>query len=527
MQFHAVAMSDQGLVRRNNEDNFYFDGRIRERDELSGTAFERMGVTDRSALFVVCDGMGGEALGEEASRIGVAGLNQIEQRLSQDEDADFERLMYRYLQSANDEICEEMRRNKGLRMGTTFAALWLHEETAQTINLGDSRVYLIRRGVSYQLTRDHTHAQRLVDIGIINREEAEQHPERHRLMQHLGLFPEERALKPSISARFWLENHDRLLLCSDGVTDMIGTDKLTALIEKYPNIDEAGRTLMKKVLANGGKDNITFILIAVDSVSEEARQGIRETTGVLAEPPKWPINTELDGDTKELPAMPVRMVLEPVAASPNTSTDRENVDESQKSDPVTPRDQSNQKRSTFEQPAVDYSKKTETIHVTEKDQGASSPVSMTDEQSDRMVSVTKKERDTLSPSAHRSETADTQAEKGVKMRRTNYPETPGVRSPQTDVNPYPERRQTSSDHQIRAPRPVQESGLTEADLERFRRAREQARIRQYAEGQAEVDQHDSFISASRDGGGAPDENAPGRSAGMMEIGTRDSNVRSG
>ena len=250
MQFHAIAMSDQGLVRRNNEDNFYFNGRIREREELLGTVLERMPVTNRSALFVVCDGMGGEALGEEASRIGVAGIKEIEALLSQDEEANFEHLMYSYLNSANDKICEEMRRNKGLRMVQLCCAV-VAEETAQTINLGDSRVYLIRRGVSYQLTRDHT-TPNVSSISVLSIEKRPNSTRAYRLMQHLGLFPKT-CLKPAISARFWLENHDRLLLCSDGVTDMVPTDKLIALIEKYPNIEEAGRKLMKKFCTNGAK----------------------------------------------------------------------------------------------------------------------------------------------------------------------------------------------------------------------------------------------------------------------------------
>lgn len=302
MQFHAVAMTDRGLVRRNNEDNYYFNRRIRDLNEAEGVRKERLGLTDQDALFAVCDGMGGEALGEEASWIGVSGLEQVEQQLRDRSDLTFEERMSAHLQNANQLICDRMRRNSGIRMGTTFSALMMRAGWAQTVNLGDSRVYLVRGGSIFQLTRDHTHAQRLVDIGIISRAEAEHHPERHRLMQHLGLFPEERSLKPYLSPQFWLESDDRLLLCSDGVTDMITSDKLVELMGRYPNIDEAASELMRAALDAGGRDNITFILIAVDAVSPAPEDsGIRETAAILAAPPKWPLNAELGGDTRELP----------------------------------------------------------------------------------------------------------------------------------------------------------------------------------------------------------------------------------
>lgn len=302
MQFHAVAMTDRGLVRRNNEDNYYFNRRIRDLNEADGVRKERLGLTDQDTLFAVCDGMGGEALGEEASWIGVSGLEQVEQQLRERRDLTFEERLSAHLQNANQLICDRMRRNSGIRMGTTFSALIMRAGTAQTVNLGDSRVYLLRGGALFQLTRDHTHAQRLVDIGIISRTEAEHHPERHRLMQHLGLFPEERSLKPYLSPQFWLESNDRLLLCSDGVTDMVTSDKLIELIGRYPNIDEAASELMRAALDAGGRDNITFILIAVDAAAPvPADNGIRETAGILAVPPKWPLNAEMAGDTREVP----------------------------------------------------------------------------------------------------------------------------------------------------------------------------------------------------------------------------------
>ena len=130
---------------------------------------------NETGLFAICDGMGGEALGEQAAYIAVSGLPEIEAALKANPELSLQEAANSYLLRTNDVLCQQMRWNGGLRMGTTFSALLLRDDTAQTVNLGDSRIYLIRDNQIFQLTRDHTHAQRLLDLGVITQEEAKNH----------------------------------------------------------------------------------------------------------------------------------------------------------------------------------------------------------------------------------------------------------------------------------------------------------------------------------------------------------------
>lgn len=95
-----------------------------------------------------------------------------------------------------------------------------------TCNVGDSRVYFFRSGVLHQITRDHSKSQRLVSMGILTEEEARNHPSKHELTQHLGIFPEEMLIDPEFSDPLDVHPGDLFLLCSDGLTDMVDDGKL-------------------------------------------------------------------------------------------------------------------------------------------------------------------------------------------------------------------------------------------------------------------------------------------------------------
>ncbi len=301
MIFHAVVMTHRGLVRRNNEDNFYFDGLSLKNPAMDMQQY-RLSTCSQVKLFSVCDGMGGEALGEEASQMAISGLAEVEQAFQSNPDASFREIFHGYLNRVNQDICARILSNNGMRMGTTLAGVLLRDETAQTINLGDTRIYLFRDDVTYQLSVDHTHAQRLVDMGILTKEEGERHPERHRLMQHLGLFVEERTLNPYMSKPFWLKADDRILICSDGLSNDFDQQQIFKHIKRYPNIEEAAKKLLKCALNKGGRDNITLILIAIDSVDEAKHKQIRNVD-IVRTPPLTPNDHPVDGKTKEVPSL--------------------------------------------------------------------------------------------------------------------------------------------------------------------------------------------------------------------------------
>lgn len=285
MKFEAVALSDVGRIRGNNEDNLYFKHSWRRPEDSATPYKERMLGENRRSLFAVCDGMGGEALGEQASYMAVSGLKVLENRFNNVSGQSFPKLMDHYLTRTNDTICQYIQDNDGLRMGSTVTSLLLGHHVAQVINIGDSMAYLFREGESYPLTQKHTHVQRLLDMNIITEEEALLHPDRHRLTQHLGLFPEEKHLEPSVSPEIWMKTGDIYMLCSDGITEMLDMNQIEDHLKKDEDIHKIAVDMMNDALDSGGKDNATLILIKIIEAS--------------------PINTEVHPDALADPPFPL------------------------------------------------------------------------------------------------------------------------------------------------------------------------------------------------------------------------------
>lgn len=254
----AVA-SDIGKVRERNEDNFYLCGRIRSREESAGV-FCKDDTGRDTYLYAVCDGMGGELCGDLASEIAVKALDRFKD--------DFDLSAESYFEYANETVCREIRRQGG-RMGTTFAGLWINDEKARVYNVGDSRIYLFRNGQLMQLSEDHTQAQLMYKQGLISREEVKTHPFRNRLTQHIGIFPEELELVPHAVVNIRLQPGDRFLLCSDGLTDMLGDDEIRTLIAEGETPSAIAGALLRSALENGGRDNITALAVSVEKASGE------------------------------------------------------------------------------------------------------------------------------------------------------------------------------------------------------------------------------------------------------------------
>lgn len=269
IKYRVIAISETGAVRDNNEDNLYLNGEWRHGSEVNVPYWHYLDKTTDASLFVVCDGMGGESYGEEASLIAVSGLSAIEDRLRHSTKQDFADLMESYLLMVNQEICDRVRSHNGLRMGTTFSSLLIRQKVARCINLGDSRIYLFRQGKLKQLTVDQTQAQKLADLGLIPQSEVKTHPEHNRLVQHLGIFPNEYKLEPALSPEITLQEGDYFLLCSDGLTDMLLDESIRKILASTTDIKLAAEDLVQKAIIAGGKDNITVILVAIDALSDE------------------------------------------------------------------------------------------------------------------------------------------------------------------------------------------------------------------------------------------------------------------
>ncbi len=268
IRFKALAISEIGTVRKSNEDHLYISGETRT-DELGLSTYWRpMAKIADGALFAVCDGMGGEAFGEEASWIAVSGLATVENHLLRRQEASFEDLMASYLRQANKRVCARIREHQGQRMGTTFSALYLQHQSFQAVHLGDSRIYLWRDGDLRLLTHDHTRAQELADAGEIEAKAVATHSERHALTRHLGIFPHEARLEPFFVKEERLQVGDRLLLCSDGLSDMLNDQEIATLIATHHDVRSLAEELVQAAILAGGKDNITLIVIDVEQVDD-------------------------------------------------------------------------------------------------------------------------------------------------------------------------------------------------------------------------------------------------------------------
>ena len=246
-----------GKVRDNNEDDFYANGKYKENIT---DLYERYSDAsdDERRLYAVCDGMGGEALGEVASLIAVKTLAEYQA-------ADMKTQVMDYITKANKAICDEAEKNDGVRIGTTLALLYINAGRAVAYNIGDSRIYHFRKGRLEQLSEDHTKAQLLVKMGIIKKEAAGNHWEKHKLTQHLGINPEDLLIEPYVSREIGVKKNDIFLLCSDGLTDMVSDEDIAKILDmKETSAADLADKLVKTALANGGRDNVTVVVVKVE-----------------------------------------------------------------------------------------------------------------------------------------------------------------------------------------------------------------------------------------------------------------------
>ncbi len=237
---HAEA-TDTGLVRQSNQDAVYVD----------------------DSLAIVADGMGGHAAGEVASEMTIEMLHS-----GFVEDQTVEGL-YNAINAANITVLNDARENPNhFGMGTTVIALGLTVDdegvTSPTLcHVGDSRAYQLRDGALRQLTDDHSVAEEWVRMGRLTPEEAAVHPRRHQLTRGVGV--EETIAVDVMSLH--AEAGDRLLLCSDGLSNELDNDTLARLSSEPFTLEEAVVQLVDAAKEAGGRDNITAVLLEFDEVT--------------------------------------------------------------------------------------------------------------------------------------------------------------------------------------------------------------------------------------------------------------------
>jgi serine/threonine protein phosphatase PrpC len=248
--------TDTGLQRRANEDSLLV----------------------RSPLFVVADGMGGAQAGEVASRVAVdtfgGGLL---------DSSDPEGSLASQVTQANARINElSHQRAEHAGMGTTITVLYVGEQEVSVAHVGDSRAYCLREGELLRLTDDHSLVDELIRQGRLTPEEAEEHPQRSVITRALGPESTVEVDVRSIRGR----PGDVYLLCSDGLTTMIGEDVLFDVLTTHARLRDAGEALIAAANAAGGKDNITVVLARLEEVSTDGgHDADGHTTGTLAVAP--------------------------------------------------------------------------------------------------------------------------------------------------------------------------------------------------------------------------------------------------
>lgn len=255
MSKHSAAASHVGRVRSSNQDAGY-----------AGTY-----------LSVVADGMGGHAGGDVASHLVIRHLLQLDKEFS-DVAAAQQELLAALLQ-ANDMLSDVVYEHPELAgLGTTVSAMLRVGRQVVIAHIGDSRIYLLREGNLSQVTVDHTFVQRLIDSGRITEEEAHDHPRRSVLMRVLGDVDGSPEIDTVVLD---VAEGDRWMLCSDGLTGVVYTDRLKPFLVEAETADDAADTLVQASLTGGAPDNVTVVV--VDITAEEPEK-IAELVGSAAGP---------------------------------------------------------------------------------------------------------------------------------------------------------------------------------------------------------------------------------------------------
>ena len=273
IEIHAV--SHVGRVRRGNEDNYLLlnitESQAWSSDQGVGdfvVESQKFEVDENGIVLAVSDGMGGALAGEVASKMAVETvierlLDNSPEKIAAAENqtgALVERL-YDATVYANDLIHRQGRDDPQYNgMGATFTGMSITGDGVDLVQVGDSRAYLVRNAKIYQITKDQSLVQQLIDSGQIQEHEAESHALKNVILQALGAQNE---IHP-VPARLIPQRDDVLLLCSDGLSNKLNAEDLLKIINENLNqLDQACGQLIKEANARGGEDNITLILTRI------------------------------------------------------------------------------------------------------------------------------------------------------------------------------------------------------------------------------------------------------------------------
>jgi protein phosphatase len=241
MKLNFTGLSDPGLIRSNNQDAYYIDPEQR--------------------FCIVADGMGGHAGGEEASRI-ATGEIQAYLTANWQSPQSSQELLVQALWRANEAILQDQQNYpERSDMGTTAVVVIFRDPGSPwCAHVGDSRLYRLRGSQLEQITEDHTWVARAIKLGDITFDEARIHPFRHVLSRCLGREDLHQIDVQPLDVKIG----DRLLLCSDGLTEELIEQKIADCLQDNSVLEKAARGLVEAAKAHGGHDNITVAIVAVE-----------------------------------------------------------------------------------------------------------------------------------------------------------------------------------------------------------------------------------------------------------------------
>lgn len=239
---NACALTDVGKVRNVNQDCVYY-------------SLEKVGILPN--LFIVADGMGGENAGDVASHFTIEHLLKF---IKSSDIIDTITLMQEAIKDVNHALVKKAAESADtIGMGTTLVLATIIDGMLIVANVGDSRLYVLQNNL-IQITRDHSYVEELVEIGEIDRSQARTHDRKNLITRAIG---GENEVKPEFFT-VELKSSDTVLMCSDGLTNMVEDDEISAIIRYTSDVNVTAKKLIDTANANGGKDNISVVLIRLN-----------------------------------------------------------------------------------------------------------------------------------------------------------------------------------------------------------------------------------------------------------------------
>lgn len=255
----VAAVTDPGIKGKNNEDRYAVAAHWLSQDDSTPSLFA-----------IVADGVGGHHAGEVAAEMAIEIISQLVADSSGRRPLE---TLDRAIQLANHSIYAQASENLSQQgMSTTTACAWIIGERLYIASVGDSRIYLNQRNALRQLTTDHTWVQEAISSGLLRPDQAKDHPNAHVIRRHLGsrkpvlpdfrlqLEAEESDEQAQANQGLRLQPGDQVLICSDGLTDLVSDDEIRAYLQSR-STDAAVKDLVALANARGGHDNITIVLL--------------------------------------------------------------------------------------------------------------------------------------------------------------------------------------------------------------------------------------------------------------------------